>query len=41
MGTIILSGLIFIGVGGVIYRYGIKKKSSCDCANTDCPVNRK
>lgn len=41
MGTIILASIIFIGVGIVIYRYGIKKKSSCDCSSTDCPVNKK
>ena len=41
MGTLILAGVIFLGVGTVIYQYGIKKKGTCDCSSVDCPVKKK
>ncbi|AQP54286.1 hypothetical protein BW732_08655 [Vagococcus penaei] len=41
MSTIIISVVIFSLVILVVYRYGIKKKSSCDCSVTDCPINKK
>lgn len=41
MGTLILAGLIFSGVGIVIYQYGIKRKGICDCSSVDCPVKKK
>ncbi|MGY3766135.1 FeoB-associated Cys-rich membrane protein [Vagococcus vulneris] len=40
MGTIIIAGIIFGAVGVVIYQYGVKKKPSCDCSSTDCPVKK-
>lgn len=41
MGTLILAGLIFIGVGMVVYKYVIKKESACDCSGVDCPIKKK
>lgn len=41
MGTILLAGLIFLGVGVVVYKYGIKKEKTCDCSSVDCPVKKK
>lgn len=41
MGTIILGGVIFLGVARVVYKYGIKKESTCDCSSVDCPVKKK
>lgn len=41
MGTIILAGIIFIGFGAVVYKYGIKKEKTCDCSSADCPVKNK
>ncbi|QZN88744.1 FeoB-associated Cys-rich membrane protein [Vagococcus lutrae] len=41
MGTIILASIIFSSVALVIYKYGIKKESSCDCSGVECPVKRK
>ncbi|MEG0285197.1 MULTISPECIES: FeoB-associated Cys-rich membrane protein [Vagococcus] len=40
MGTIVLAAIIFTGVGVVIYKYGIKRESSCDCSSVDCPVKK-
>ncbi|MGX6972443.1 FeoB-associated Cys-rich membrane protein [Vagococcus lutrae] len=41
MGTIILASIIFSSVALVIYKYGIKKESSCDCSGVECPVKGK
>ncbi|MGO2082921.1 hypothetical protein [Vagococcus sp.] len=41
MGTLILSMVIFFFVGWVIYEYGVKKKSACDCSSVTCPVKQK
>ena len=40
MGTIILAGIIFLGVASVVYKYGIKKEKACDCSSTDCPIKK-
>ncbi|MGO3732484.1 MAG: FeoB-associated Cys-rich membrane protein [Vagococcus sp.] len=41
MGTFILGSIIFLAVGYVVYKYGVKKEKSCDCSSTDCPVKHK
>lgn len=43
MGTILLASIIFGSVALVIYKYGIKKESNCDCSGVECPakVNKK
>lgn len=38
MGTILLASIIFSAVALVIYKYGIKKESSCDCSGVECPA---
>ncbi|MGX7013103.1 FeoB-associated Cys-rich membrane protein [Vagococcus silagei] len=40
MGTIILSILIFGFVAWIIYKYAIKKESTCDCSSVDCPISK-
>ncbi|MGX6970843.1 FeoB-associated Cys-rich membrane protein [Vagococcus bubulae] len=40
MGTIILAGIIFLGVARVVYKYGVKKEKTCDCSSADCPIKK-